>query len=405
MTVSATIRAGLSILAVLASLLWIVQLIDLFLIRKRVVRLADLTVDPPRDGWPRLAVIFSARDEAAAVEKATRSMLAQDYPEFELIAVDDRSTDATGALLDALAAEDSRLRVVHIRELPPGWLGKNHALQAASDATTAPWMLFTDADVMLAPGTLRKALRFALGQGADLVTASPEVPTESFGERVFLSMFLLMFFLHAPIRKVENPDRRAFLGVGAFNLMRAEAFRAVGGFRRIALSVDDDMRLGQALKWAGYRVRVVSGESAVSVRWHVGALGMIRGLEKNFFAGINFHVALAFFGAFVILWVGAGPHVGLLVGPWWARLLCALGIGALGAILHVVGRPDKIRWYHALFLPLGALFCVVALVRSVFLTLVRRGVRWRGHLYSLAELRDHVRRRESWTRELWKSTR
>src|SRR5207302_895253 len=156
-------------------------------------------------------------------------------------------------------------------------------------------------------------------------------PTEGVGEGLFLTAFGLMFLLHAPAWRVEDPDSGAHLGIGAFNLIRAEAFRAVGGFGRLALSVDDDVRIGQVLKVAGYRTRVL--------------------------------------------------------------------------LVHLTARQYGLGWYYGLTLPIGASLAVIALMRSTWLTLWRGGVRWRDHHYPLGELREHVRRRNTWTREVWRSTR
>jgi hypothetical protein len=190
-------------------------------------------------------------------------------------------------------------------------------------------------------------------------------------------------------------------------MVRSSAFRAIGGYSHLVLSVDDDMRLGQALKFAGYSTRVLLGHGALSVRWQVGLVGMIRGLEKNFFAGLNFSLLKSAAGALGLLWLGATPHLGLFFGPWWARIVCALGVAALALIIGFVrpGWQNGVAWYYALALPVSALLCVVALVRSVWLTLLRRGICWRDHHYPLDALREHVKRRNAWTREVWKSTR
>jgi glycosyltransferase involved in cell wall biosynthesis len=405
MTLAELVVQAVAWLGVLASLLWFVVLAQVVRHRRSVLLLADLPGDEPAGGWPRLAVVFAARNEAAEVEAATRSLVAQDYPNLEIIAVDDRSTDATGAILDRLTEDDSRLRVVHVRELPPGWLGKNHALHSAAQATEADWLLFTDADVVFAPGALRKAVAFALREQADHLTVVPQMPTETVDERIFMCMFNLIFVLHSPLRKVVNPRSRAFIGVGAFNLVRAGAFEAIGGLHRLALSVDDDMRLGQALKWGGYRTRMLVGLNSVSVRWHVGAAGMVRGLEKNFFAGLEFKLRMVALAVGVVLWAGCGPHAGLWVGPWWSRVVCAGGVGALAVLLQFVGRTSGIHAGYALALPVSAAMIAWAILRSTWQTLRRGGVRWRDHFYPLAELKAHVHRRNAWTRELWRSTR
>jgi len=384
---------------------WVYLACRFFAHRRSLVRIEDAAADPPPSGWPGIAVVFAARDEAATVGRATRSMLGQDYPGFELIAVDDRSTDGTGAILDALAVEDARLRVVHVAELPPGWLGKTHALQTAFEATSAAWVLFTDADVILAPDTLRRAVAWAVSNDRDHVTLAPEILTESAGERAFLAMFCLTFAFGSPPWRIADPSKKAFAGVGAFNLVRAEAFAAVGGFRRLALSVDDDMRLGQVLKYAGYRVAALLGQSKVSVRWQSGLGGMVRGLEKNFYAGLEFRLWLVPVALVFFFTIGVAPHLGLFVGPWWARVWCGVGVATVAAILGATRRHMGLRWYHALLLPVGAAAMSAALLRSVYVTRRNGGVTWRGTLYPLAALREHVRRRNAWTREVWRSTR
>jgi hypothetical protein len=194
-------------------------------------------------------------------------------------------------------------------------------------------------------------------------------------------------------------------GVGAFNLVRAESFHAIGGFRRLALSVDDDMRLGQALKFAGYRGDIALGQDLVSVRWHVGLGGMIRGLEKNFFAGAEYRLAVVVVAVLGLLTIGVAPHAGLWFGPGWTRTICALGVASIALILALMGRPGGVAWYHAFFLPIGATACIVALIRSAVLAVLRGGIRWRDHHYPLDALRAHVRLRNAWTREVWRSTR
>ncbi len=374
-------------LCVLGSLVWIGQLAICLAHRGRATRLSGLPGVEPPGGWPRLAVVIAARDEEAMIARAVRSLLDQDYPALELIVVDDRSSDRTGAILDDLARDDPRLRVVHIADLPDGWLGKTNAMQRGASETFAPWILFTDGDVIFAPGALRRAVAYAEGQGIDHLVAMPDAITVGFGERMFMALFALMFSIKYPYWRVDHRDSRVYIGVGAFNLVRAEAFRAIGGLRRVALSVDDDVRLGQALKYAGYRAKVVDGTSDISVRWQVGLRGMIRGLEKNFFAGIDFRLPIALGAAATMLLTTLGPTVGLFVGPWWTRLICALGVVSPVALLRLISPTTGVRPWHGLTLPLGGLVMTYALARSVVLTLRRRGISWRGRIYPLRDLK------------------
>ncbi|WP_435009629.1 glycosyltransferase [Tundrisphaera lichenicola] len=400
-----TISWVASLSGVLGSLPWAWHLLHLVRNRDQVVFLAECSDECPEGGWPTLAVVFAARDEATAVEQATRSMLALDYPGLGVIAVDDRSADATGTILDDLAREDVRLRVVHVEDLPSGWLGKTHALQAASESTESRWILFTDADVIYEPSTLRRAVAFAEARRLDHLTAYPEVLGDSVGERLFLGLFGLLFALNAPIGRVADVGSRAHAGVGAFNLVRAESFRAIGGFRHLALSVDDDMRLAQALKFAGYRTRLVFGRDSVAVRWQVKLGGMVRGLEKNFFAALGFRLDKALVVAVGLVVIGVMPYLGVLVGPIWARVACGLGVASIAATLGAATRHSRISWVYATLVPVATLFVMLALIRSVVVTLRQGGVRWRGHLYPIRELKAHIRARDAWLREVWLSTR
>jgi hypothetical protein len=264
--------------------------------------------------------------------------------------------------------------------------------------------LFTDADVVFAPLALRRALAWAVAQNAEHVTAAPEVPTESAGERLFLSMFGMLFLLYSPPWRVEDGESSAHIGIGAFNLLRAEVFRSIGGLRGLALSIDDDMRLGQLVKAAGYGTRVLLGYGALKVRWHVGMSGMIRGVEKNFFAGLDFSLMKVVAGIAFILWLGAAPHAGLFFGPLWTRVVCALGVASLAILMGQTAWQSCIPWYYALAMPLSAVLSAYSLARSTWFTLRQGGVRWRDHFYPLRELRNHVRLRNARTKEIWRST-
>lgn len=392
-------------LGVLASLAWIRLYAGGLRHRRDRVILADLSGDEPPGGWPSLTVVVAARNEADHIEPAAASLLAQDYPGLRVVAVNDRSTDATGRILDDLAAREPRLRAVHVGRLPPGWLGKTHALQVGSRAARSDWVLFTDGDVLFAPGALRRGVRRAIETGAAHATVAPDVPAEGFGERLFLSLFTLLFMLRSPIWRVENPRSRAYMGIGAFNLVRADALEAIGGFERIALSVDDDLRLGQALKHAGFRTVGLLGLGAVIVRWHVGLPNLLRALEKNFYGSLDYRPLRAFAALAAVLLVSWGPHLGLLAGPWWTRATCAAGIGSVAAFFLLAGERRRIGPHYALFLPLSGALLAAALLHSMAQTYRFRGVRWRDRLYPLAELRAHVRERNAWLAAAWRERR
>ncbi|MDR3637328.1 MAG: glycosyltransferase [Isosphaeraceae bacterium] len=367
--------------------------------------LSDQPADEPVSGWPRLAVIFPARNEAETIQQATRSMLGQDYPRLEVIAADDHSTDGTGALLDALAAADPRLHVVHVGELPRAWLGKSHAQQVASEATAAEWLLFTDAAAVFDPPALRRAVAYAEARRIDHLVVAPQYVTENEWERVFLAMSSVLFAARLPPWEVSDARTKTALGASAFNLVRAEAFRAIGGLRRLSLSVDGHLKLGKALKFAGYRPAFLLGRASVSVRWRAELGGLIRGMEKNLFAICDFRITQVLAVVAMLTGLGILPYVGLVVGPWWSRGVALVAIGVLMTTLGTVRGQNGISWYHAFVLPFGAVACLIALLRSVWCTLRRGGVCWRDRFYPLEDLRAHVRRRNAWLREVWLSTR
>ena len=402
---------------VVGSLVWIWYLGHLIRHHRLVVFLKDLPFPSPARApthlippWPGVALVFAARDEAAGVEAATWSMLdaSGNDPGLRVIAVDDRSTDGTGPILDRLAAAWPTLEVVHVGELPDGWLGKTHALQTGASvpaAIAARWLLFTDADVIFMPGAIRRAVAFAEATRVDHLVVAPGVVTQSVGERVFLCLFGLLFSMYAPLGFLNHRQRRSHVGIGAFNLVRAEAFHAIGGFRHLALSVDDDMRLGQALKSAGYPMRLIFGEGAVSVRWQVGTWGMIRGIEKNFFAGLKFRISRVLLVVIGVLTIAVAPFITLFVGPVWTRVIAGLGLASLGVILAASGRQSRIAWAYLFLIPVAANLILVALAWSVWITIRRGGVNWRNHHYRLGTLKAHIRDRDAWLAEVWRSTR
>ena len=244
-----------------------------------------------------------------------------------------------------------------------------------------------------------------MSEGTDHLVAMPDAITVGFGERMFMALFVLMFAIKYPYWRVADRNSKVYMGVGAFNLVRAAMFRAIGGFRRVALSVDDDVRLGQAIKYSGYQSRVVDGRRDVAVRWHVGVSGMVRGIEKNFFAGIDYRLPLAIAAAAMILLTTVAPSIGLIVGPWWTRAICAAGIVAPVILVSLISPTTGVGPLFGLTLPAGGLVMTYALSRSVILTLRRRGVSWRGRVYPLKDLKAHVRMRNHWLHEVWYSTR
>jgi cellulose synthase/poly-beta-1,6-N-acetylglucosamine synthase-like glycosyltransferase len=356
---------------------------------RSIPRLPDTAPLPSATGWPRLSIIVPARNEEQGVRAAVESLLRQDYPALELIVIDDRSTDHTGAILAALAAEHSgRLRVVTVTELPDGWLGKNHALWLGACQSSESWLLFTDADVIFDPTCLRRAVIYAEAQKLDHVTMSPRLLARGYWLNAFVNFFLYAFTVFIRPDLANDPKSRVGIGVGAFNLIRRSAYERIGTHKAISLRPDDDMRLGNRVKLVGLRQRVLNGADVLSVRWYAPLGEAVRGLEKNSFAGAEYRTPVAL-GMVAVL-------VGILAAPWalvwmtrgWTRRLLAATV-ATQALTYIGANwlnQRPILRYLPSFPFTALLFCYVTL-RSTWITLRQGGIRWRGTLYPLAELR------------------
>ena len=336
-----------------------------------------------------LLVIVPAKDEAETLGPAMETLLAQDYGPLRIVAVDDRSTDATGSLLDAMAAEaPDRLEVVHVTEPAEGWMGKTFALAVGTERRQSEYILFTDADVWFSPSILRRAVAYAEIARADHLVVTPTPVTKTWGERTVLGFLQLVALWIAPPWRVADPRARwNAVGAGAFNLVRREALEEIGGWDPQRLAVVEDVTLGRRMRAAGMRQRVAFARGMVLVHWAPGAFGLIRGMTKNFFALVNFR-ALLLLGAMFGM---AGLFLLPLAGLGWGPTLLP-GIFVLGCIAvwyreagELSGIPARYGWLY----PLGVAALLWAMLRSMLVTTWRRGVLWRGTFYPLRELRAH----------------
>ena len=260
------------------------------------------------DLWPRLSVLVPACNEAEHIEAAVRSLLAQDYPDLELILINDRSSDQTSEIIDQLAQQDKRIKTIHIEKLPAGWLGKVHALYQGKQQATGDWLLITDADIYYAPGLLRKAVAYSIQKGIDHLALMPNVRLNSFWLEVAISTFGLLFLLTTRATQVNKTESKAIIGVGAFNLVRRETFDKTPGFEWLRLEVVDDVGVGFMLHQAGGQTHFALADKDLSLTWYDSISAMFQGLEKNLFgAGAHYRWWVTGFQV-VSLWL-------LLVAP------------------------------------------------------------------------------------------
>jgi glycosyltransferase involved in cell wall biosynthesis len=355
----------------------------------RLPWIKDYAPTPDAD-CPRISLLFAARDEEEKLPAALATLMELDYPQLEVIAVDDRSGDATGRMLDEFSSAHSRLRVVHVTELAPGWLGKPHALQKAYEASTGEWLLFTDADVRFKPDILRRAITFARQRNLDHLTLLSDVEMVGFWETVLVTFFGLAFHIANDPHRASNPNSRFYVGVGAFQLLKRSAYEASGTHRRLAMEVVDDMKLGKIVKQAGFRSGAGVAQDFVVVRWHAGLGNLIRGVTKNFFAAAGYSLTFAIVGIAGLLIVNVMPFLGLIFGHSWIRILAAVAV-LIALCFHIgVDFVMRVSPFYAFTLPLGAMLFSYMLLRSTVVTLWQGGITWRGTFYPLDELRRGV---------------
>jgi glycosyltransferase involved in cell wall biosynthesis len=341
-------------------------------------------------GNPRVSIIVPARNEQQDIAQTLTQLLALDYDNYEVIAVNDRSTDGTGEIMDRVASDPAtheRLKIIHIAELSPGWMGKTYAMWTAGRQATGDWLLFTDADVLFKPDSVRRALAYGEAEQADHVVLFPQMIMKRPGERMMVAFFQTLFvFGHRPW-KVADPKSKDHMGVGAFNMVRRSVYERVGTFERLRMDVLDDMKLGKVVKESGYAQRNVFGKDLISLRWAHGAMGMVNNLTKNFFAILSFQWWRTVISCLGLAFLNLGQFLGIWLAHGWAHLPYAVALFSMFAIYVGMSRKSPVPPYYFFLHPISTILFVYILLRSMFLTLRQHGVVWRGTKYPLDELR------------------
>ena len=346
---------------------------------------------------PLVSILVPARNEEGRVLAACiRSILAQDYGRFEVVAVNDRSTDATGAILSAIAKADERLHVVNGEELPTGWLGKPFALQQALERAQGEWILATDADMIFSEQAVRTAIELAVAEKYDAVTLVPRIECVSFWERVFMPTFGWFIIMAIPIERINDPSRREAVGVGGFFLIRRDWLRKVGEYRAVRAEVAEDLRMAELLKERRARFRVEYAPDLMRTRMQTNLREIWEGFTKNLFAGVKFNLLQAV-GASAGITVGAiaPPIVALVCGVAllmgaegeWLRVLVPMLLAWLIQVFiaAVANRHGDIPVGYAFTVPLGYALFTAILVNSAIRIATGSGVTWKGRkLYQRA---------------------
>lgn len=351
----------------------------------------------PRTEGPLLTVVVPACNEEGTIEASLKSLLASTGLNLEIIAINDRSTDRTGELLDQIAAESQvsagahRLRVLHVSELPHGWLGKPHAMSLGAELAKSPWLLFTDADVIFDPQAIGLSMRYALAQNADHLVLIPTLILKSIGEGAVLSAMAMLAQWSIRLWKVADSRARDFVGSGTFNLIRRETYERLGGFESLRMEVVDDLRLGWMVKRGGFAQRVVFGPGLIRIRWLQGTLGIVHLAEKNAFAVFRFRVGLTLLACLGMAILMVWP-LGAIAAGGWASIAGLFTYAGIALTYFVSRRFTQVSTWLAVFFAPATAIVLFAALRSMTLALARKGIDWRGTRYSLEELRRHAGR-------------
>jgi glycosyltransferase involved in cell wall biosynthesis len=374
------------VIAWLVALAWAVRVLDAVRGVPTIHNLLSPEYDAQPAGLPAITVIVPARNEQAYVRACLESLLAQDYPALKIIAVNDRSTDGTGAVMDSLVCD--RLRVLHVAELPAQWLGKTHAMASAAAMAESEFLLFTDADVLFRPDAIRRALVTAVRSGADHLVVAPTTIIRRWDEAALLSFFQIFGIWAARPWKVADPNAlRDAIGIGAFNLLRRSAYESIGGFEALRMEIVEDLGIARCVKIAGLAQRFVYGRGLVSVHWASGVNGLVNVMTKNIFSAFRFHIWLLLIGCGWLMLFCVLPFIAVWSRPF--ALPAALTIAAIAAGYGALRRLSGLSAWNALLAPFAASLFMYALLRSMATTLLQGGVIWRGTFYPLSELRRH----------------
>lgn len=342
--------------------------------------------DPP----PLISVCVPARNEARNIAACMESLAGQDYPNFELLVLDDCSEDDTGQVARAVAARHPNVRVLTGQPLAPGWIGKPHACRQLGEAARGQWLLFTDADTVFAPSALTRALRLALARRADLLSGLPGLHAETLWERLSVPMLALVALGGVSFELVTRlPQAWYGAASGAFLLFRREAYEAIGGHHAVKDRIVEDISLARAVKRAGRRLVMADVTRLVSCRMYTTFGEVWEGLTKNIYAacpGLQFLLVMGFLlGVFFFPWFSFlfGPALGW--GSWASTVLPLVQIGAV-AILQaavdrrILGAPSLL---DPLLTPFSALFLSLIALRSGSRHLLRQPTPWRARHYEL----------------------
>ncbi|SEG05625.1 glycosyltransferase family 2 protein [Paenibacillus sp. UNC499MF] len=336
--------------------------------------------------FPRVSILVPARNEERGIVRCVESLAAQNYPDFEILVLDDRSEDRTPALLGGLARRHRQVRVLHGRKLPEGWVGKVHACHQLYEASSGSWLLFVDADTVHTPDMLRSVLHTAFTRETSFVTGFPRVLSAHAFGWLILPMLHFIIALHLPVRFVSRSrDDRFMAAHGAFMLFSREAYEKIGGHAAFKTEMVEDMALARAVKRAGFQADLLDITPVTSCEMYETPRDVVEGFTKNIFLGVGRSSAALFALLFLYGSLYVWPLLGavfafaggnLYEGGFWTGIYL-LGVLQKWTVDHRFGTKGPWHW----FLPLSFAGLGYIALRSWYIGITKRGYSWKGRVY------------------------
>ena len=338
---------------------------------------------------PLISILVPARNEQDRVlEDCIRSIFAQDYGRFEVIAVNDRSTDSTLEILQTLAQRDERLRVIEGEDLPPGWLGKPYAMHQALNQARGEWILATDADMIFETAVLRTALARTLEAKGEALTLIPRFEALSFWERVMIPTWEWVFLMFTVFYRINDPKTDRAAAIGGFFLIKRSVLDSVGGYERLKDEVMEDVRLAERIKRSGARLLIDRAPTMIRTRMYRTFGEMWECSTKNWFAGMNFSLPLALFCVVSMYLFAVAPPliafaaaaVAIASGADFGSLFIPAALSWLlqVIVMAVISIRSRVSPVYALTSPLGLGVIYAMLFDSSIRISTGRGVTWKG---------------------------
>ncbi len=374
------------ILSIIIFLFFLIQGIEIILGTRKIKLLADQKPGE-KIAFPSVSLIIPACNEEETVEAALISKLELDYPDFELILINDRSTDKTGEILDQFARDHQKVKVIHVTELPEGWLGKNNALQKGAEIAGGELLLFTDADIIFDRSLLKRAVTYFIENKIDHLAATPR--TEMPGEILpaFMSVFSFYFSVYAKPWKASDPKSNYHVGIGAFNLIKKSVYEKIGKHDKIKMRPDDDLKLGKLVKMNGFKQDLLFAHDLMSVKWYASVKELFNGLLKNSLTPFNYSIILALLSLPLQFVLNVFPFIAIFFTSGLTRLFFLITVIWILFLYQGSTKISGSKFWHAFLFPINSFIFILIQIRSVIYLLKNDGIDWRGTHYSLQKLK------------------